>query len=107
MAKTGVLDVGLLVGGRLSRSVAGNTDVTLNQSEYENRIQEYTGALTGNINVIVPLTDGAEWLIYNNTSGAFTLTVKGATGTGIAVGQGKRALLYCDGTNVVRATADV
>jgi hypothetical protein len=85
--------------GHLSKSVAGNSDVTLSNTEYVNPYQEFTGALTGNIGVIEPLTDGAMIEVFNNTSGAFTLTVKGASGTGVAVPQGKRQLLGCDGTN--------
>jgi hypothetical protein len=90
----------------LSKDCAGSSDVTLTDSESSNRVQEYTGALTGNINVIVP-NDKRRYYVFNNTSGAFTLTVKTSGGTGIAVGQSNRAILYCDGTNVVRFAADV
>ena len=45
-------------------------------------------------------TDGTE-------TGAYTLTVKPAAGSGVAVAQGQKAILYCDGTNVVAATASV
>lgn len=91
---------------RLSKSVAGSSNVTLTVAEARNRHIECTGALTGNIELRVPLSDGAEWVIFNNTSGAFTLTVKGATGTGIVVAQGKTAILRGNGTNVLRVTAD-
>jgi hypothetical protein len=33
----------------------------------------------------------------------YTLTVKTATGTGVARSQGSRTITYCDGTNVVAA----
>jgi hypothetical protein len=64
-----------------------------------------TGALTVNRNVIVP----NDWhgYVYNNTSGAYTVTVKTSGGSGIVVAQTKRAKLFADGTNVVRLTADV
>jgi hypothetical protein len=88
------------VAGRLSKSVAGSSDVTLTTTEARNAILELTGTLTGNINVIVP-NKNRKYLVYNATSGAFTLTVKTAAGTGIAVTQGARAWLYCDATNVV------
>lgn len=88
------------IAGRLSKSVAGNSNVTLTTAEGRNAILEFTGALTGNINVIVP-TKTKIYAIYNSTSGAYTLTVKTSGGTGIAVAQGSRAFLYCDGTNVV------
>lgn len=87
---------------RLVKSVAGSTDVTLTSTEAANLLQEYTGALTGSINVIVP-TAVASYHVFNNTSGAYTLTVKTAAGTGISVTQGTRSILDCDGTNVVVA----
>jgi hypothetical protein len=43
------------------------------------------------------------YYITNSTTGAFTLTVKTAAGTGVVVTQGTRTVLYCDGTNVVSA----
>lgn len=88
------------VAGRLSKSVAGSSNVTLTTTEARNAILEFTGTLTGNINVIVP-TKTRKYLVYNGTAGSFTLTVKTASGTGVAVAQGGRGLLYCDGTNVV------
>jgi hypothetical protein len=91
---------------RLAKSVAGAVDVALTAAEAFNKIMEFTGVLTGNINVIVPTTV-RQWTIFNNTTGAFTLTVKTSAGTGIAVGQVRRCILYSDGTNVVRVTADV
>jgi hypothetical protein len=90
----------------VSKSVAGAANVTLNSNVYEADVLELTGAITANIQVIVPLS-AHQWTVFNNTTGAFTVTVIGATGTGIVVGQAKRAILYADGTNVVRATADV
>lgn len=88
--------------GRLSLSVAGAADVTLSATQANNAVLNFTGALTGNINVIVPLgTNPREWTVTNNTTGAFSLTVKGASGTGISVAQGGFSKLYQDGTNVL------
>lgn len=87
--------------GRLSKSVAGSADVTLSAVEANNSVLNFTGALTGDISVIVPLgTNPREWIATNNTTGAYTLTVKGATGTGIGIEQTGFANLYQDGTNV-------
>ena len=92
--------------GRLSKSVAGNVDVTLSAIEANNTILHLTGALTGNINLIVPLgTNPRLWVVSNATTGAYTLTVKGSTGTGIAVAQGDKAVLAQDGTNVIAIIA--
>jgi hypothetical protein len=93
------------VTGRLSLSVAGGANVTLTAAQAANDILEFTGAITANINVVVP-TQPQQWTVFNNTTGAFTLTVKTNAGTGIVVASTKRAILYSDGTNVVRVTAD-
>lgn len=94
------------LGGVLSKSVAGGVNVTLTAVEAGNGILVFSGALTANINVIVPATPTRPWIVYNNTSGAFTLTVKTAAGTGQAVTQGKVALLFSDGTNVLDGMTD-
>lgn len=86
----------------LNKSVAGAVDVTLTSGEAAYNILNFTGAITASINVIVP-TSVRQWYFYNNTSGAFTLTVKTAAGTGVAITQATRTILYCDGTNVVSA----
>lgn len=92
--------------GYQSVDCAGASDVTLTDAQVNHAVHEFTGALTGNINVIVP-TDTHVYRCINNTTGAFTLTVKTSAGTGIVVAQTKAALMCCDGTNVVRLTADV
>lgn len=90
-----------LLFDRISQSVAGSGTIDLSDSsaEYDAWELELTGVLTGNKTATLPLTDDRLWLIYNNTSGSFTLTVKGATGTGVIVPQGKKLLVYTDGTN--------
>lgn len=84
---------------RLVKDVAGGTNVTLTSSEAANELIEFTGLLTANIQVIVPNTVQT-YHIFNNTSGAYTLEVITAAGTGELVAQGTRQLLDCDGTNV-------
>jgi|GEM_PF-3532158 len=90
------------LAGQLSKSVAGSSDVTLTSDEAANLMHTYSGVLTGNINVIVPAKT-SPYLIYNNTSGAYTVTFKTPAGTGIVVPQGDRRQLICDATNVVNA----
>lgn len=90
----------------LNLNVAGNADVTETSAQAQNVIQQYTGVLTGNINVIVPATPQL-YYSFNDTSGAFTLTLKTAAGTGIAIDQGSHVILYCDGTNIVNAFTSV
>ena len=88
---------------KTSITVTG-ANVTLTAAQARARYLSITGALTGNRNVYVP--NHWEGLVYCNNSGPYTTTLKTASGSGIVVGQGKRAILLADGTNVVRVTAD-
>jgi hypothetical protein len=93
------------VGGYLSKAVTGGT-VTLTEAEVSNSAIAFTGTLTSNLIVVVPTTNKRLWAIVNGTTGAFTLTIKTAAGTGVGVAQGKRNLVYTDGTNVQDAFND-
>ena len=93
--------------GYVSKSVAGSSDVTLTtgnadpDAESANKVIELTGALTGAISVLIPaVTGGSEYLIYNNTSGAYALTIAatGHAANGVVVTQGAYSRVYCDGT---------
>lgn len=86
----------------LQKNVAGSSDVTLTAAEAANRQQRYFGTLTGNINVIVPATV-AEFFTFNDTSGAYSLTVKTAAGLGVTLPQGQQVIIKCDGTDVLDA----
>lgn len=85
-----------------SIDVSGTGDYTLSGSELNRIAYNFTGTLTGNRNIIVPATVQQYW-VTNSTSGAYTLTVKTALGTGVAVASGSRTICYSDGTNVVFA----
>ena len=95
---------------RLSRgryqitSTGGSFTVTA--ADYVKRIIQVNGTLASNATIILPATDGYDWIAVNNTTGAFTVEFKTASGTGVTVAQTKRACVYADGTNIVRATAD-
>lgn len=88
------------IAGKLVKSVAGGADVTLTAPEWQATMLEFTGALTADIAVIVPATT-RRFSAFNNTTGAFTLTVKPASGTGIEIPQTERLLLEQTGTDVV------
>ena len=94
------------INGYSSKSVAGSSDVTLTNSnatadESRQKVLEFTGTLTGNINVLLPTVE-SNYVVFNNTAGSQTLTVAttGNTGTGTAVVQGSHALMYSNGTFV-------
>tara|TARA_R100001460_G_scaffold74372_2_gene115487 strand:+ start:1070 stop:3214 length:2145 start_codon:yes stop_codon:yes gene_type:complete len=70
--------------------------------EARNAVVRITGTLTAARNVVVPAVDKV-YLIKNNTSGGYAITVKTSSGTGITVPNGETKLLYSDATNVVEA----
>jgi len=87
---------------------AGAADYTLTAyngvaDEARNATLKITAVLTANRNVIVPALT-KHYLVYNATTGAYTVTVKTAAGTGIGVPQGAYMWLYVDGTNVVNVS---
>lgn len=90
--------------GRLALAMS-DANTTLTAAQARNAILEFTGTLTVARNIVLPLAV-QQWTVFNNTIGGFGLQFIGATGTGITVAAGKRAIVYSDGTNVVRVTAD-
>lgn len=102
----------LLVGGQSSVSLSG-TDVTVTNADGvadqgKNRVFLCTGILSASINLIFPLK-AREYIIVNNCTGAFTLTAKPASGTGVVIPQTTTGtgglMIYCDGTNMVQSVA--
>jgi microcystin-dependent protein len=79
-----------------------NVTVTQLQSAYP--ILVISGALTGARSLILPAVVG-QWIIQNNTTGAFTLTVKTAAGTGVVATQSQSTYLYGNGTNIYFASS--
>lgn len=78
---------------------------TLTTAQQNKTAYKFTGALTGNINVIVPPTVQQYW-VNNATTGSYTLTVKTATGTGYVVAQNEHQILYCDGIDMINASTN-
>ena len=88
-------------------NVAGTGVYTLTGTELNRIAYRFTGALTGDREVVVPATVQQYW-VDNQTTGAYTLTIKTTSAAGFVVNQGARAILYCDGSDVVNAdTASV
>lgn len=83
--------------------VAGSGDYTLTGSELNRISYRFIGALTGDRTVIVPATIQQYW-VDNATTGSYVLTIAPyGGGAEVAVNQGARAILYCDGTDVLDA----
>ena len=56
--------------------------------------------LTATRDLIVPTIEKT-YVVHNDTAGAQSIRVKTSGGTGITIPNGKKALLYVDGTNVI------
>ena len=77
---------------------------TLSGAELNRIAYQFTGAIIGNVEIIVPKTTQQYWVYNNTTGGSFTLRVRTSTQSpGVLVTRGSRAILYCDGANVVDA----
>ena len=94
--------------GYLAKNVAGSVNVTLTTAnadptaEASKKVIEFTGALTGNIYVFIPAVEN-NYILFNNTSGAYTLTVAptGHAANGVEILQGSHTIQYCTGDTVV------
>ena len=89
-----------LSGGEIAAGTANAT-----AAEARNWIIEVTGALTQNTTFILPQIN-IPFCVKNSTSGAFSLTFKGATGAGVAVTQGFANQIFFDGVNFVSSVND-
>lgn len=92
---------------RITRAFPSDANYTAVVADYKANIMEFTGTIGAQRDVVVPLTSGYQWTIFNGTTGGFGIQIIGASGTGVVIGNGKRAIVYADGTNIVRVTADV
>jgi len=85
---------------QISVTGAGAT-ITLTSSQASYTLQEYSGVLSQNTNVVVPSTVQF-YVITNNTTGSYTLTFKTSVGGGATttIPNGSTVAMVCDGTNV-------
>ena len=102
------------VNGFLSISAAGSSNITLTWppgttvlNQANNAALSFTGVLTGNIVVFYPAT-ARKMMVWNATTGAYTLTVAvvGTPGATVVVPQGAAWWLLCDGVNVFNPAAE-
>jgi len=81
-------------------TTGGTTTLTSSQNRYP--IINVTGVLASNATIAVK-TQEKNWIVINNTTGAYSLTVKTSAGTGKTIPRGRASKVYCDGTNVLLA----
>lgn len=61
-----------------------------------------SGALTANINVVLPAWV-KEWEIVNNCTGSFSVTVKTPSGSGVSIAPGSSTPVLGDGVNITQS----
>ena len=96
-------------GGYTAQSIAGSAQTTtLSVSDgsagavLAHRVIEFTGTITGNQIVTIPLDVQQLYVIKNNTSGAYTVQFKYVSGSGSSVTWGTSD----KGTKLIYDTAD-
>ncbi len=98
-------DIDNALGGNTAINVtgvlAGTYAFTLPQYQPPNVV--FTGTLGANLVYALPSGVGGIWSVFNNTSGAFTLTFGSGGGGLLVLPQGTRTLVVCDGVNVQTA----
>mgnify|MGYP006899568047 CR=1 FL=1 len=77
-----------------------------NTSESHVAMIKATGTLTAAEKIIVPLRN-KHYMVWNATSGAFAVTIGGATGGTVTIPQDTVMKVFCDGTNVEAASVAV
>jgi len=83
--------------------VMSNADYTLTSyngvsDEARNAVLVVTGTNSAIRQIICPLVDKL-YVIYNNTTGGFAITIGGISGSTVSIPNGVTAQAYCDGTN--------
>src|SRR6056300_1491270 len=108
ITNTNLLILEQAIGGYDAVALNATTGATLVYtdgalSNGKNKVIKLTGTITSNVNVIIPDSVEKTYLVENATTGAFTVTFKTSSGTGVTwstIDKGTK-LVYSDGTNVV------
>lgn len=79
--------------------VMTSSNLTLTPLQAAKSVISITGTLTANLNLILP-TYKKQWSIINNATGAFTITVKTLSGSGVALATGSAFVASGDGVNI-------
>lgn len=76
------------------------TTVNPGAEAYNFYVYTFTGALTSDFTIEVPV-DKRPYKVVNSTTGGHNIIFKTVAGTGITIAASAGAAVYCDGTNVV------
>ena len=87
---------------KLVFDISTGTPFTLTSTQAQNKLLQFIGTLAGNAIVNVPAVV-AVYYVQCSYSGAYSLTLKTSSGAGVALSNSDRAIVYCDGIDVVLA----
>jgi len=102
------------LGTLLEQAITGVTSITMANADYtltsyngvtdeaRNAVLVVGGTNSASRQIIIPLVEKL-YVITNNTSGGYNITIGGATGTTVTIPNGITAQVYCDGTNTYSA----
>ena len=114
ITNTNLLILEQAIGGYDAVGLNATTGATLTfsngvLSNGKNQVLRLTGTITTAVNVTIPDSIEKTYLVENATTGAFTVTFKTTSGTGVtwtATDKGTK-VLYSDGTNIVEGLSSV
>jgi hypothetical protein len=114
ITNTNLLILEQAIGGYAGVALNATTGATLTfsngaLSDGKNQVLKLTGTITANVDVIVPDSIEKTYVVENATSGAFTVTVKTTSGSGVTWGttdKGKK-LIYSDGTDILEGISSI
>jgi len=100
----------------VEQAIAGVTQITMSNANFtlqtlngvsqspdgRSAVLVVSGSNSAIYQVITPLVQKV-YIVYNNTSGGYAITIGGATGAKITIPNGATAQVYCDGTDFYAA----
>jgi hypothetical protein len=108
ITNTNLLILEQAIGGYSAITVNATTGATLTfsngaLSNGKDQVIKLTGTITGAINVVIPDSVEKTYIIENATTGAYTVTVKTSSGSGVTWGTTDKGIkmVYSNGTDVV------
>jgi len=106
ITNTNLLILEQAIGGYDTVGVTSGATLTFTNgalSNGKNQVLKLTGTITGAVNVVIPDSVEKTYVIENATTGAYTVTVKTSSGSGVTWGTTDKGIkmVYSNGTDVV------
>jgi hypothetical protein len=90
----------------LSNTQGTSSATNIGSTTAQYAILNISGAMTAARNLIVP-SSSKSYIIYNNTTGGYTLTVKGSATTGVGLINGEKAIVAWNGSDYIKISSSV